>query len=161
MAEILPSLFFLNGKLHKKLKVVKSENLVVAFCYPDEERVHHVYSVVCRDYQKAYAIKEVAKIVKRPIAEIQRFIKNKLIDRPSGYLYHIATRSPRNLYWSQTEVLNLRDRLYELAPKGPDGFPFGQFRLASRAEVQEAINGDVSYYVRNAEGEYQKVWRAL
>lgn len=161
MVDPLPRLFFLNGKLHKKLRVVKSENLVVAFCFPDEKHVHHVYSVVCRDYQKAYTMGEAAKIVKRPINEIHRFLKNKLIDRPSGYAYQVASRRPSNLYWSQTEVLSLRDRIYELAPKGADGLPLGRLYLASKAEVLEAINGDVSYYVRNAEGEYQKVWRAI
>lgn len=161
MDTTLPSLFFLNGKLHKKLKIVKSENLVVAFCYPDEKRVHYPYSLARRDYQKAYTIKEVAKLVKRPQAEIQRFLKNKLIDRPSGFAYQIETKRPQNLYWSQNEVLTLRDRLYELAPKGADGFPSAQFRLASKGEVMQAINGDVSYYIQTPEGEFKKVWRAI
>lgn len=161
MAETLPNLFFLNEKLHKKLKIVKSEDLLVAYCYPDEQRVHYLYSLVRRDYQKAYTLSEVAKLVRRPNEEIHRFLKNKLIDRPSGFEYHIETRRPRRMYWSQTEVLDLRDRLYELAPKGKDGFPLGSFRLASKAELLEAINGDASYYVRSADGQFIRVWKSL
>lgn len=104
---------------------------------------------------------DVATIVRRPTKEIHRFLKNKLIDRPSGFEYTISNKRPKNMHWSQNEVLELRDRLYELAPKGEDGFPSGRYQLASRAEVLEAINGDASYYVRNAEGEYIKVWRPL
>jgi hypothetical protein len=157
----LPNYFFLNGKLHKKLKVVKTENVVVAFCFFDETQMQYMYSVTCREFQKAYTMSEVAKLVKRPQTEIHKFLKNKLIDRPSGFAYAIRTKQPLNIYWSESEVLNLRDRLYELAPKGPDGFPRGRFTLVSKAELREAINGDVSYYVKNEEGEFKKVWRAL
>lgn len=161
METALPTLFFLNGKLHKKLKIIKSENLVVAFCYPDEEHKHYVYSVVLKDFKKAYSLSQVAKLVRRPQVEIFKFLKQKLIDKPSGFEYYISSRKPKQMHWSQQEVLDLRDRLYELAPKGPDGFPSGRYILASKSELLHEINGDISYYVKDQEGGFRKVWRAI
>lgn len=120
-----------------------------------------MFTLLLRDYRKAYTISEVAKIVQRPLREVHAMMKNKVIDRPSGYEYNITNKRPKNLHWSQDEIVLLRDRLYELTPKGKDGFPLRKFRLASKAEVLEAINGDVSYYIRDAEGTYRKVWRAV
>lgn len=161
MAELLPNFFFLNNKLHKRLKIVKSEDLAVAFCYPDEEHVHYMYSMLRRQYQGAYNLDQVSKLVRRPKKELQRLIKHKLIERPKGFKYRIETRQPICYMWSQDDVLELRDRLYDLAPKQKDGFPSSTFNLASKAELLEAMNGDSSYYVRNAEGDFIKVWRAI
>jgi len=161
LAEVLPSLFFLNEKLHKRLKVVKSEDIVVAFCFPDEQEHRYFYSMARREFQKAYSIAQVSELTKRPATEIDRFLKNKLIDKPSGFEYHIASRKPKGLRWSQDDVLELRDKLYDLAPKQKDGFPNPAFRLASKAELLQKINGDTSYYVKNEEGTYIKVWKAL
>jgi len=161
LSDVLPTLFFLNGKLHKKLKIVKSEDIIVAFCFPDESESRYFYSMVRREFQKAYSITQVSRLTKRPIAEITKFLKNKLIDKPSGFEYHIASRNPKGLRWSQDEVLALRDRLYELAPKRKDGFPSPAFKLASRAELLNAINEDASYYVRNEDGDFIRVWKVL
>lgn len=161
MAEILPSLFFLNKKLHRKIKIVKSEDIAVAFCYPDEKHHQYFYSMVRREFQKAYSIARVSELTRRPVAEISKLLKNKLIDKPSGFEYHITSRRPKGLRWSQDDVLELRDRLYELAPKQKDGFPNSVFKLSSRAELLEAMNGDTSYYVRNEDGQFIRVWKAL
>ena len=161
MAGTLPARFFLNKKLHKKLKVIKSEDLLVAFCYPDERQVHYLHSATVREHQQAFSMSQVAKLVRRPLKEVHAFLRNKLIDRPSGFEYQIASKRPMNIYWSEDEVYELRDKLYDLAPKNKDGFPDKGFKLASKAEILEEINGDVSYYVRGPNGEFTKVWRAL
>lgn len=161
LVEALPTLFFLNGKLHKKLKIVKSEDLVVCFCFPDEKQRHYPYSMVRREYQKAFSLYQVARLVKRPPDQVQKFLKNKLIDKPSGFEYHIASRRPKNKYWSQDDALELRDRLYSLAPKNKDGFPASNFVLASRAEMLEEMIGETSYYVRSSDGTYLQVWKAI
>lgn len=161
MAEILPTLFFLNGKLHKRLKIVRIADTVVAFCYPEEERVQYFYSSTLRSYQKAYTLKQVSALIKRPYVEIQKFLKNKLIEKPSGLEYQIATRRPTRLLWSEDDVFELRDRIYELFPRGKDGFPHHAVKLATRAELKQAMRGSTSYFVRNSDGEEVQVWRAL
>jgi hypothetical protein len=161
LAEFLPSLFFLNKKLHKRLRIVRSEDLAITFCYPDEKQVHYMYSMLRKQFQYAYNMEQVARLVRRPKPELQKLLRNKLIDRPSGFEYSLQTKQPRHWRWSQDEVLELRDRLYDLAPKQKDGFPESRFILASKSELLEAMNGDASYYVRNAEGDYIKVWRAI
>lgn len=123
--------------------------------------MHYRYSMTLKDFQKAYTLREAAALVKRPAKEIHGFMKRKLVDRPSGFSYRMNTKVPMNLYWSQDEIFELRDGLYELLPKGKDGYPLGNYRLASKAELREAINGDISYYVRTPDGEFKKVWRAI
>jgi hypothetical protein len=161
LADLLPTLFFLNKKLHKRLKIVRSENTVVAFCYPDEENKHYFYSNVVREYQKAYTLTETSKMLGRPAIEIQKFLKNKLIDRPSGMEYQISSRRPIRLMWSQDDILDLRDRIYELFPKQKDGFARSNLKIASQAELLEEMQHGNSYHVLNSDGERVKVWRAL
>lgn len=135
--------------------------MVLAFCFEDEKHTQYLYSMVRSDFQKAFTIKEVAKLIRRPHTELQKYLKNKVIDRPSGFSYNIQTKQPRNLLWSQDDVLDLRDRVYELTPKAKDGFPSPRFILASKAEVMQKMNNQASYFVRTEDGEYKKVWRAV
>lgn len=157
----LPKLFFLDGRLHSKLKVVLSEDALLAFCYPEEERRHYIYSIVCRRFQNAYSMKETADLVRRPMKEIHALLKNKVLDKPSGFKYDIRTKRPQNWYWSEDDVFDLRDHLYEMVPKDEDGFPRRPYRLASRAELVEKMQGGTSYYVKDQEGNLHQVWKAL
>lgn len=117
--------------------------------------------MVRREFQKAYTLIETAELIDRKPKEIQMFLKNKLIDKPSGMEYAIASRRPTRLLWSEDDVLELRDRMYELLPKMKDGFPNPNAKLSSKAEILEKMNGDISYYIKNADGEHMKVWRAV
>ncbi len=88
-------------------------------------------------------------------------MKNKLIEKPSGMEYQLATRRPLRLLWSEDDVFELRERIWEMVPRNKDGFPRGSFKLATRAELKQAMRGSESYFVRNSNGENIQVWRAL
>lgn len=160
MATIFPLLFFLEGDLHKRLKIAKVDNVLVSWNYPKEETRHYIYSDVLRNYQQAFTVKEVGELIKRPIREIQLFMKNKVTDKPSGLEYHINSRRPKRLMWSEDDVLDLRDRFHELAPKDKYGYVKSTFKLASRAELLTKLKSHGGYYIVDAQGNKVRVWRS-
>ena len=54
--------FFLNGKIHKVLKSSRARDEVVAWCYPDRKRVLYSYSLVEKNMENAYSIKDAGKL---------------------------------------------------------------------------------------------------
>lgn len=158
--ELIPSYFFLGNKLHKKIRVVKSENYVVAWSYEDERRMRFNYVSVRQEAIKAFDVTEVAKLIEKPRAVVLSYLQRNLIDYPSGRLYSINSKKPGKWMWSEQDVLDLRETIFEMAPKNKYGEPYTNFKLVSKAELLSKMREDTSYYVRNQQGEFIQVWRA-
>lgn len=161
MVTQIPTFFFLDEKLHKKIRVVKSENLLVAHSYEDEKRVWFNYQQSLRNFQHAYRTKKVAELIEKSEVYINDLIKRNLIDRPTGISYAIATRRPGPVYWSEDDVLNLRANLFALARKNKYGEPYSNFKLISEAELLHKMRGGEAYYIKDENNNFVKVWRAV
>lgn len=160
METTFPLLFFLDGDLHKRLKIAKVDNMLVAWNYPKEDTRHYIYSDVLRNYQQAFTIKEASALIKRPVREIELFLKNKVLDKPSGFEYHVNSRRPKGYVWSEDDMLDLRDRFHELAPKDNYGYVKSTFKLASRAELLVSLKSHGGYTVVDGQGKTVRVWRS-
>ncbi len=154
-------MFFLDGNLHQKIKVVKSENILVAWNYPREERSHYNYQQVRRRFQCAFDVKQAAELLEEPVLKIKKLLKNNILSRGSGVSYAIATRRPGAVYWSEDDLLDMRSELFAIAKKNVYGEPYAGFKLISEAELVHKIRGGESYYIKNKDGEFVKVWRAI
>ena len=75
--------------------------------------------------------------------------------------YAIATRRPGAVYWSEDDLLDMRSELFAIAKKNVYGEPYAGFKLISEAELVHKIRGGESYYIKNKDGEFVKVWRAI
>jgi hypothetical protein len=156
----VPNYFFLNNKLYKKIRVVRSEDYIVAWSYEDEMRMRFSNSATRRQATKAYTTYETARLIERPVRFINNYIQRGLIPQPSGRSYTIKNRRPREAYWSQDDILYLRDRIYELTPKNKYGDPNSQFKLISKAELLAKMNDGEAYYVKGDDGQFTRVWKA-
>lgn len=154
-------MFFLDGNLHQKIKTIPSENVLVGWNYPREERSHYNYQQARRRFQHAFDIKQVAELLEEPLVKIKRLVKNNILSRGSGVSYTIATRRPSTVYWSEEELLDMRAELFAIAKKNVYGEPYAGFKLISEAELLHKIRGGESYYIKNNDGEFVKVWRAV
>jgi hypothetical protein len=154
-------MFFLDGNLHQKIKTVPSENILVAWNYPREERSHYNYQQVRRRFQCAFDVKEAADLIEIPLPKLKKMIKNNILSRGSGISYTIASRRPSTVYWSEDDLLDLRAEMFAIAKKNAYGEPYASFKLISEAELIHKIRGGESYYIKNKNGEFVKVWRAI
>ncbi len=156
----IPTLFFLNNVLHKKIRVLKSENILVAWNYPDEKRIWYDYSLVRKEHQKAYLLEEVADLLEKSATTLKLWMQSNIISHPSGRSYKISNRLPNKYYWSENDVLDLRDQLYDLIPKNKYNEPYRSSKLISKAELLQKMRGDSSYYMKDENDNYVKVWKA-
>lgn len=161
MAIQIPNMFFLDNELNKKVRTIPSENILVAWNFPKESRVHYNYQQARRRIQGAYNIKEVAELLEEPVDKLKKLVRNNILSRGSGSSYTIASRRPGPVYWSEDDVLITRSELFAIAKKNMYGEPYAGFKLISEAELIHKIRGGESYYIKNKDGEFVKVWRAI
>lgn len=158
--DLVPNYFFIDEKLYKKIRVVKTENYVVAWSYNDEKRVWINYSTVRKSGGKAYDLKQVCELIGKTQTFIMSCIKKNLVNLPTGRVYKISSRLPGKWMWSEHDILELRDSLFEMAPKNKYGEPYTTFKLISKAELLSKMRQDASFYVKNEDGDFVKIWRA-
>lgn len=159
--ESVPNYFFLNNKLYKKIRVVKTQDYIVAWSFEEEMRMRFNYSSVRREASKAYKLEEVAELIDRPAKDILSSIKRNIVSPPSGRLYNTKSKKPGRHMWSEDDILDLRNDYFDNAPKDKYGDPYINFKLVSRAELLNRMRQDISYYVKNENGDYVKVWKAI
>lgn len=155
----MKKLFFLNDEAHQRLVEIPSENVLVAWSFPQEKRIWYDRSYVRREYSNAYTLKEVSNLLNESESSILDYIKRGIIDRPFK-IYNIESKKPLRFLWSEKEILNIRDRLYDLAPKNKYGEPF-RLKLVSKGELLASMRKDSSYYIRDEDGNFVKVWKNI
>lgn len=160
MSTVIPKYFFLNNELHKTEKIIKTQNWIVAFNFEKEERMQYSLSFVAKEFSYAFRTKEIQGLLKYPLKKILIYLDRKMVNGPSGRAYSIATKKPGAVYWSEEDLIELRQKLYDLVPK-KNGYPSGQLNLVSHAELMSQMHRDAAYYIKDSNGNLMKVWKSF
>jgi hypothetical protein len=144
--------FFLNGKVHKVLRLSRAKDEVVAWSYLDKKRVMYSYSQVDKHMEKAYTITEVSKILGRHKVTIEEYILQGKVKQPQK-VYPIS--NPEST-WSKY-MLN-EDNILDIHEFIIDA---GHIRdLPSRSELQALLKHNLIMYTKTEDGKFVPVWKA-
>lgn len=156
------NVFFLNGKLHKKLRIVRPEDKIEAWCYPDKRRVVYTYSDVKKNYQPAFSTTEVAEMLGRSPRVIERTVREGVMEPPP--MMYTLTRSmhPYAYRWSEQNIMDMHSYLLTRHRGRPrkDGKITPQQDLPTAKELRAMIRQEQVLYVRTEDGRFVPTWRA-
>ena len=144
--------FFLNGKVHKVLRLSRAKDEVVAWSYLDKKRVMYSYSQVDKHMEKAYTITEVSKILGRHKVTIEEYILQGKVKQPQK-VYPIS--NPEST-WSkymlnESNILDIHEFIIDA----------GHIRdLPSRSELQALLKHNLIMYTKTEDGKFVPVWKA-
>ena len=144
--------FFLNGKIHKVLRLSRAKDEVVAWSYLDKKRMMYSYSQVDKNMEKAYTITEVGKILGRHKVTIEEYILQGKIKQPQK-VYPISNpESAWSKYMlSESDILDIHEFIIDA----------GHIRdLPSRSELQALLKHNLIMYTKTEDGKFVPVWKA-
>jgi hypothetical protein len=144
--------FFLNGKVHKVLRLSRARDEVVAWSYLDKKRVMYSYSQVDKSMEKAYSISEVSKILGRHRVTIEEYILQGKIKQPQK-VYPISNpESTWSKYMlSESDILDIHQFIIDA----------GHIRdLPSKSELQALLKHSLIMYTKTEDGKFVPVWKA-
>ena len=144
--------FFLNGKVHKVLRLSRAKDEVIAWSYLDKKRVMYSYSQVDKNMEKAYTILEVSKILGRHRVTIEEYILQGKIKQPQK-VYPISNpESTWSKYMlSESDILDIHQFIIDA----------GYIReLPSKAELQALLKHSLIMYTKTEDGKFVPVWKA-
>ena len=144
--------FFLNGKVHKVLRLSRAKDEVVAWSYLDNKRVMYSYAQVDKHMERAYGIVEVSKIIGRHRVTIEEYILQGKVKQPQR-VYPIS--NPEST-WSkymlnEANILDIHEFILDA----------GHIRdLPSRSELQALLKHNLIMYTKTEDGKFVPVWKA-
>lgn len=130
---MLPGFFFLNGELHKYIKVVKSDNSVVAWNYRQESRLWIPRGLVRSHHKKAFTYGQAAKVMNVKKATLTELVDRGMVKAPSKS-YDLSDYRPLVSYFSEEDMLDLRQAAWDTLPKNRFGEPYKD-TMASEPEL--------------------------
>ena len=144
--------FFLNGKVHKVLKLSRARDEVIAWSYLDKKRMMYSYSQVEKNMEKAYSVVEVSKILGRHRVTIEEYILRGKIKQPQK-VYPISNPdSTWSKYMlSESDIMDIHQFIIDA----------GHIReLPSRSELQAILKHNLILYTKTEDGKFVPVWKA-
>ena len=155
----IPTFFFLNGKLHKKIKEIAAEDSIVAWNYPEEKRCRYIRGLVRLEFEYAFSLKKVSEFLHVVPGKLKVLIAKGRVHNPMGVSYNLSNKSPQSMWFSETDIMKIRDDLWSLIPKNKFGEPSVVTSLPSPGQLKAEIHKESATYIKNANGEYIRVWR--
>ena len=144
--------FFLNGKVHKVLRLSRAKDEVIAWSYLDNKRVMYSYAQVDKHMERAYGIVEVSKILGRHRVTIEEYILQGKVKQPQK-VYPISNPDSRwsKYMFSESDILDIHQFIIDA----------GHIRdLPSRSELQAILKHNLILYTKTDDGKFVPVWKA-
>lgn len=142
------SFFFLDGDLHKAIKINKPKDLCIAYNYTEQKEKRYYWHEVRRRKRPAFSIGQVAKIVGRSPKWIRHYIAEGAIDPPQQARRH-DYEGERALYFFDEELV--KDLHTYIANHGR------QANTPGPDEVRKNLNHKM-LYMKDEKGDYVPVW---
>jgi hypothetical protein len=144
--------FFLNGKVHKVIKSARARDELIAWCYPDKKRVLYSYSLVEKNMENAYSIKDAGKLLNRHKVTIEEYILAGKIKEPQK-VYPIS--NPDSTWFkfmlSETDIMQIHQFILDQ----------GYLRdLPSKTELKALLKHNMILYTKTNDGSFVPVWKA-
>lgn len=153
--------FFLNGKLHKNLRITRAEDRIETWCYPDARRVAYAYTDVKKNMQPAYSTKQVAEMLGKSELTIKNCVWEGGIEEPA-IVYTLTTTKHKHAWrWSEEHIMALHTYMLSKHMGRPrkDGKVTPQ-KLPTARELRAMIRQETVLYVKMPDGSFKPTWQA-
>lgn len=152
-------MFYLDDKLHKKIRVVVSDNSVVAWSYQDEDRAWYNRDDVRRKFKKAYTISAAADLINISAGTIKEIIKGNLLTNMPESSYDRKTFMPLKAYINEDHMQELREIAWESLPKNRYGEPYRDTMTSAKQLDHLMKLGDDREFIRLDKDQVIRIFR--
>lgn len=155
------NVFFLNGKLHKKLRIVRPADTIETWCYPEHRRVAYTYSDVRKNYKPAFSTKQVADMLGKSVMTLENVLKAGGIEEPATMYSLTENKHKFARRWSEEDIMNLHAYMLSVHRGRPrnDGRITPQ-QMPTASELRAMIRQEQILYVKTEDGNFRPAWRA-
>lgn len=144
------------------MRVIRAEDLMECWSYPDKKTVAYVWSDARRKMTGAYTLAEVAKMFGRNRVTLELDILNGNIREPQRQYKLDGTWTPGKYMLSEDDILDLHDYLLTVHRGRPrkDG-RITPGPMPSKAELRAMMKHEVVQGVMGPDGNFIPTWKEI
>ena len=155
----LPNYFFINGNLVEHIATIREDSSVLVFDYAEQDKFFLPLYATKKNFKKAYTYTKAARLIGTTVAKLKEIVDQGLHPAPSRS-YDKSSLAPRTNYFSEDQLLDLRNICYDLVPKNKYGIP-RQNNLVSEEELIHRMRlTDERDFVRVGKDGTVRIYRA-
>jgi hypothetical protein len=154
-------MFFYDSKLHRKRKIVKSSNSLVAWCYRDEEFAWLNLPYLRQNFKRAYTVSQAARLINTRPGVILNLIKSGEIKAPEySYDFINGSYELQRRYFNQADMQDVRQSVWDALPKNRYGEPYRDTLTNAEALEYKMASGDDREFIQRDDGTIIKIYQA-
>jgi hypothetical protein len=143
--------FFLNDKIHKVLKLSRSKDELVAWCYPDKKRYMYSYSQVKKHMENAYDLTEVGFMLsKHRVTILDYIIEGKIVPPQKVYPIGNPDSTWSKYMFNQKDIYSLHEFILDSGHSSD---------MPSKTELTALLKHNIILYTKTDTG-FVPVWKA-
>lgn len=152
--------FYINGKLHKMLRLTRARDEAVAWCFSEHKTRIYQWSDVRKRASRGFTIGEVSDMIMRTPRMIQYYVEWGLLEKPEC-TYSLQTGNAGLWIFSEEDVYKIRDIAAGMTKGRPraDGIINPRDTL-SKQELTALMKYDMVLYAKNKDGEFVPLYAA-
>lgn len=157
----VPTYFFLNGEIHKRLRVIRGSDQLTAWNFPQGKLMIYSLTAARPNMEPAFTTTQVEKMINRKQITILHAICDGLAEPPQMTYSIDEKRNSYKYMWGEKDIMKLHE-YFMTRHRGKarkDGGITPQV-LPTRMELKAMINQEVVLYVKNSKGEFVPTFKA-
>lgn len=158
-SKAIPNMFYLDGKLHKKLSVNIADDNVFAWSYQEEKRKQYSRSHVRQVFKKAYTVSSAANLINTSAATIKEIIRKGMLSVVPENSYDINTYAPLKSYICEDDMLELRQVVWDQLKKNRFGEPYKDTMVSADELTHRMKLNDQREFIRLGKDNVIRIFR--
>jgi hypothetical protein len=152
----VPIWFFIDGRLHKRLRVDRSNDLLHCWDFGTQREVAYSLYAAKLKMRPCYSTKQASEFLNRYKFTLLRYVEDGSLREPAMALLPNQKRQKTTRYrWSEDDIMAARDFLATMKNDEAPAKP-----VPSRRELRALLNDEETLYVKGPDGNFVPTWRA-
>lgn len=153
------TIFFINDKLVKIVRINKSENIIEYYNIIDGKNQIMLYSDFKKHRKRAYTVIDTARLLNKHHIDLRKHIYSGRIPFPIGANLNGVREFRKKSYYSEDQIFEIRNILSKIHRGRPrkDG-AITNNTIPSEAELRSRMGDAIMLYTKTQDGQFIPVW---
>lgn len=154
------TIFFINSELVRLVHFNRANDICTLYNFIKDKEQTMLYSDFKKHRKKAFTVKNTLRIFNRSRIQLERWIKNGLVEPPVGAVAGGKRVFGEYSYYSEDTLFTIREILATIHKGRPrkDGRVKPDKNIPTEKELRSLIGNAIMLYTKNKNGEFIPIW---
>jgi hypothetical protein len=150
--------FFINDDLVRVIHINRAQNFIKFYNISQDKDQTMLYTDFIKHRKRAYMKRDVARLLDRSLVQLNRYIYDDMIERPTGSAPGGVRAWHHKSYYSEDYIFKIREMMSNIHRGRPRKDGLTSNNVISEQELRIRMGDAMMLYTKNSDGEMVPVW---